>query len=85
MAIIYDFQKARDQKFNPEPYVVAPPLIERAPEDIQEMLQIDAAERRRRSLKIAVSLIKSMDIPASRELSESEQPPIFEYSPSEEK
>jgi len=84
MAIIYDFQEARNQKFNPEPYV-APPLMEHVPEDIQEAIQIDAAERQRRTLKIANAVIKSEDIPPKRELNEDEQPPTFEYPPSEEK
>ena len=84
MAIIYDFERARHQKLNPEPYVT-PLLTERAPEDIQEALQINAAERRRRSLKIAVSLIQSIDIPPSRELTEDERPPSFENPSSEEK
>ena len=84
MAKIYSFEQARHQKLNPEPYVT-PLLTERAPEDIQEALQINAAERRRRSLKIAVSLIQSIDIPPSRELTEDERPPIFEYPSSGEK
>jgi hypothetical protein len=84
MAIVYDFQKARDQKFSPEPYV-APPLMERVPEDIQEALQIDAAERQRRTLKVVNAVIKSVDIPPKRELSEDEQSPTFEYPPIEEK
>lgn len=84
MAKIYSFEEARHRKFNQEPYV-APTLIESVPEDIQEALQIDTSERRRRSLKIAVSLIKSVDIPSSRELAEDEQPPEFEYPPTEEK
>lgn len=84
MAIVYDFQKARDQKFSPEPYV-APPLMERVPEDIQEALQIEAAERQRRTLKVVNAVIKSVDIPLKRELSDDEQPPTFEYPSSEEK
>lgn len=84
MAIIYDFQKARDQKFNLAPYV-APPLMERVPEDIQEALQIDAAERQRRTLKVANAVINSVNIPPERELNEDERPPTFEYPPSEEK
>lgn len=84
MAIIYDFQKARDQKFNLAPYV-APPLMERVPENIQEALQINNAERQRRTLKVARTVIESVDIPLKRELSEDEQPPTFEYPSNEEK
>lgn len=84
MAKIYSFEQARHQKLNPEPYV-APSLTERVPEHIQEALQIDASERRRRSLKIAVSLIQSIDIPPSRELTDDERPQVFENPLNQEK
>ncbi|MNH50403.1 hypothetical protein D3C73_20170 [compost metagenome] len=84
MAKIYNFEEARHRKFNPEPYV-APSLIENVPEDIQESLQINESERRQRSLKIAVAIIESINIPPSRPLTKDEQPPTFGYPPSEEK
>lgn len=81
MAKIYSFEEAKYRKRNLEAYV-ALPLIENVPDDIQEALQIDAAERLRRTMKIANVVIESADIPPSRELTNDEQPPKFESSKS---
>lgn len=84
MANIYDFEQARQDKLNSEPYV-APPLIESVPEDIRDALDSRAVADRRRLLRAAVSLVTSTDIPVSRELTADEQLPIFEYPPTEDK
>lgn len=84
MAKIYSFEEARHRKFNQGSYV-APSLMEHVPDDIQEALQINNAEMLRRTLKVARTVIKSVDIPPKRELNEDEQPPAFEYPSSEEK
>ncbi len=81
MAKIYSFKEARYRKYNPEPYV-APTLIESMPDDIQEALQMAAAEKLRRTMKIANVIIQSEHIPPSRELTDDEMPPGFELSQS---
>ncbi|MCY1378605.1 hypothetical protein D9M69_662560 [compost metagenome] len=81
MGTIHDFAQARREKFTQEPYV-PPTLIERVPDDIQETLQIAAAERLRRTMKIANLVMQSEHIPPGRELTDDEMPPGFEPSQS---
>lgn len=83
MGKVYDFQKARADKYTAPSYV-APEQIE-VPESVQETLADQRAKQRRDLLRVATTLIDSDDIPAGREAAENVTLPTFEYPSTEEK
>lgn len=83
MGIVYDFKKARDDKYAPPRYI-APEEIE-VPEFVREGVTDQRAKQRRRLLRVAVKLIDSDDIPLASESSEGEPLPKFDYPPTEKR
>ena len=76
MGKVYDFKKARADKYTP-PHYVAPEEIE-IPESVRETVADYRARQRRELLRVATRLIDSGDIPAGRESAENELLPKFD-------
>ena len=83
MGKVYDFKKARDDKYAPPRYI-APEEIE-VPEFVREGITDQQAKQRRGLLRVAVKLIDSDDIPLASESSEDELLPKFDYLPTEKR
>lgn len=81
MGKVYDFEKARSDKYTTPPYVAPEPI--KVPEFVLETVVNRRAKRRRELMRVATGLIHSSDIPAARESAEEEVLPTFVYPPIE--